>query len=75
MKAYANQISLIGRWNCVGKHLGLAELRYITALLLTKYDFKAADPTQLHRVETDLKDTFTAAPGRLELIFSAVKAA
>jgi cytochrome P450 len=58
-----------GRYNCIGKTLAMSELRFVTALLVQKYDVcfaEGEDGTGLFR---DLKDQFTAAPGRLNLSF------
>lgn len=60
-----------GRYSCVGKGLALAELRYITCLLLRNYTVKFALGQVVSRVEQDMKDQFTSAPGKLKLIFIA----
>lgn len=60
-----------GRYSCVGKQLALAELRFVTALLVGKYYVRFAPGEDGGRVERDMKDQFTAAPGRLRLVFRA----
>ena len=63
----------IGRFACVGKNLALAELRFVTALLVSKYDIAFAPGEDGVKVVEDMKDQFTAAPGKLELVFTARK--
>ena len=66
----------------MGKNLALAELRFVTALLARKYRVRfvpSAGKEQSgtsgpggewwRRVETKMRDQFTAAPGQLELVF------
>lgn len=59
----------IGRFACVGKNLALAELRFVAALLLSKYDLAFAPGEDGSRCWRDMKDQFTAAPGKLVLVF------
>jgi len=63
----------IGRYSCVGKNLALSELRFVTALLVSKYDIAFAPGEAGIRVWKNMKDQFTAAPGKLELVFHARK--
>lgn len=65
------QLPSTGRHNCIGKSLALSELRYVTALLASKYDISFApdDNDYGRRVEGDMKDRFTAAPGELRVVF------
>jgi len=60
-----------GRHACIGKSLALSELRYVTALLASKYDISFApdDKDYGRRVEGDMRDRFTAAPGELRVVF------
>ncbi|KAL9134417.1 MAG: hypothetical protein Q9175_004399 [Cornicularia normoerica] len=58
----------LGRFDCVGKNLALAELRFVTALLAKKYDISFAEGEDGKAVEGNLKDQFTAVPGRLRLV-------
>ena len=60
----------IGRFACVGKNLALAELRFVAALLVSKYDISFAPGEDETRCWRDMKDQFTAAPGKLELVFT-----
>lgn len=53
---------------CVGRNLGLMEVRIATALLVSKYDVEFA-PGEEGRNLMKIKDTFTAAPGHLKLVF------
>ena len=62
-------LSYLGRYSCVGKNLALLEIRYVTAVLVTKYHISFAPGEDGSRVEKDMKDQFTAAPGKLELRF------
>ena len=59
----------IGRYACVGRNLALAELRLVIALLVARYDIAFAPGEDGTRVWRDMKDQFTAAPGKLELVF------
>ena len=60
----------IGRFACVGKNLALSELRFVTALLVSKYDISFAPGEDGTSCWRDMKDQFTAAPGKLELVFT-----
>ena len=60
----------IGRYACVGKNLALAELRFVTALLVSKYDISFAPGEDGTSCWRDMRDQFTAAPGKLELVFT-----
>ena len=64
----------IGRYSCVGKNLALAEIRFATALLVSKYDIAFAPGEDGTRVLKEMKDQFTAVPGKLELVFTPIKA-
>lgn len=60
-----------GRFGCVGRNLALMELRAVTAALLGRFDLDFAPGTgRGERVEGDVGDRFTAAVGRLELVFT-----
>lgn len=54
----------------MGKKLALVELRIVTALLLSKYEIAFAPGEDGTRCWQDMKDQFTAAPGKLELLFT-----
>lgn len=59
-----------GRFACVGKGLALNEMRLIIALLVTKFHVEFWDgESQGQQLFANLKDQFTAAPGKLELRF------
>ncbi|KAH7313703.1 cytochrome P450 [Stachybotrys elegans] len=59
----------LGRYNCVGKTVAMSEMRYITALLVTRFEVFFAPGETGQRLFEDLRDQFTASPGRLELQF------
>ncbi|KAK3374770.1 cytochrome P450 [Podospora didyma] len=62
-----------GRFNCVGKALAMNEMRFVIALLVTKFEIafwdNDGDGDKGERLFKDLRDQFTAAPGRLDLRF------
>lgn len=61
-----------GRFACVGKTLALNEMRLIVALLVTKFQVEFGDGADRGKqLFADMKDQFTAAPGRLDLQFTA----
>ncbi|KAI4213021.1 MAG: hypothetical protein LQ351_004365 [Letrouitia transgressa] len=60
----------LGRYYCIGKNLAYSELRYVAALLVSKYDISLAPGETGARVVEDMVDQFTASPGQLELVFS-----
>jgi cytochrome P450 len=64
----------LGRYSCVGKNLALAEIRFVTALLISKYNIKFAPGEDGTTVWKDMKDQFTAVPGKLELVFEPLEA-
>ena len=53
----------------MGKNLALKEISYLVALILSRYDVEFAPGEDGVRVWKDMKDEFTAAPGKLELVF------
>ncbi|CRG88390.1 hypothetical protein PISL3812_05420 [Talaromyces islandicus] len=59
-----------GRYSCVGKNLAMAELRYVTAILVKKYTVRFAPGQSIEKVEAEMRDQFTAAPGDLKLLFT-----
>ncbi|KAG7149456.1 Cytochrome monooxygenase FCK2 like protein [Verticillium longisporum] len=60
----------IGRYSCVGKQLGLMEIRTVTAELLRRYDVSLA-PDQPVKAFTDkLVDGFTLSCPKLDIIFT-----
>ena len=58
-----------GRHNCVGRNLGLMNLRFVTAFLVQNYDFNFPVGDDGSQVMNDMTDCFTAVPGKLNLIF------
>lgn len=60
---------LQGRFNCIGKQLGLSELRLATSALVKRFHVSFAPGTDGDAVIRDLRDTFTPSPGRLDLVF------
>ncbi|KAL9613826.1 MAG: hypothetical protein Q9204_008872, partial [Flavoplaca sp. TL-2023a] len=58
------------RYYCIGKNLAITEIRLVTALLVSKYDFCFAPNEDGTRCIDDMVDQFTAAPGQLHLVFS-----
>lgn len=64
----------LGRYNCVGKGLALAELGFVIALLVSKYDINFASGKDGSRVLGDLRNQFTAAPVQLMFRFAKRKA-
>ncbi|KAF1992980.1 putative benzoate 4-monooxygenase cytochrome P450 [Amniculicola lignicola CBS 123094] len=60
----------IGRYACVGKNLALTEIRFVTALLLSKYDIAFGYGEDGTSVWKNMRDQFTAVPGKLDLIFN-----
>lgn len=63
----------LGRYNCVGKGLALVELRFVTVLLVLKYEISFATGEDGSRVLEELRNQFTAAPGKLRLRFAKRK--
>ncbi|KAI1076811.1 cytochrome P450 [Whalleya microplaca] len=58
-----------GRFNCVGKSLAMSEMRFVIALLIKKFEVGFWGNDRGERLFGDLRDQFTAAPGRLDLRF------
>ncbi|KAK4173614.1 putative cytochrome P450 E-class, group I [Triangularia setosa] len=58
-----------GRFNCVGKALAMAEMRFVIALLVTGFEVGFWDEEKGDRLLGELRDQFTASPGGLELEF------
>lgn len=62
-----------GRYSCVGRQLGLMELRFVTSQVLREYDVSFAkdyDPAQFAQ---GLQDSFTLATSKLDLVFTRRK--
>ncbi|KAF4980177.1 hypothetical protein FZEAL_3755 [Fusarium zealandicum] len=60
----------IGRFGCVGRQLGLMELRYVSAEILRQYDVKLAGEDTARRFLDGLKDGFTMACPNLDVVFT-----
>ncbi|KAI1740506.1 cytochrome P450, partial [Xylaria scruposa] len=58
-----------GRFNCVGKNLAMNEMRFVVALLIKKFKVEFWGEDRGERLFSNLKDQFTAAPGKLDLKF------
>ena len=56
----------------MGKNLALREISYLVAHILSKYEISFAPGEDGLRVERDMKDEFTAVPGKLELVLRFV---
>ncbi|KAH8594186.1 cytochrome P450 [Bisporella sp. PMI_857] len=59
-----------GIHTCVGKYLGLMELRYFTAVVFSKYDIAFAPGEDNHDVQGKMTDTFTVEPGQLKVVLT-----
>ncbi|OOF94575.1 hypothetical protein ASPCADRAFT_26369, partial [Aspergillus carbonarius ITEM 5010] len=60
-----------GHHSCVGRFLAMDDMRLVTARLVKKYRVSLPDGETGERVLGDLRDQFTATPGRLRLRFEA----
>lgn len=61
---------ILGRTLCVGKPLALAQMRFVAAGLLKRYDIQFAPGMgDGEAVVRDLRDQLTARPGELKLVF------
>ncbi len=60
-----------GRYGCVGRNLGLMELRIVTALLVAKFEVGFAPGDDGTELIENTRDAFASAPGKLELVFRA----
>jgi hypothetical protein len=58
-----------GIHRCVGKDVGLDGLRMAVARIIQRYEFSLPPGVSGKHMERDLKDQFTAYPGKLELQF------
>lgn len=58
-----------GRYNCVGKTLAMMEMRVVIASLVKQFKIGFSDTDPGEKVLSDLRDQFTAAPGKLQLKF------
>ncbi|KAM0541239.1 hypothetical protein ACHAPJ_013327 [Fusarium lateritium] len=60
----------IGRYSCVGKQLGLMEMRYVVAHVIRAFDFRLADGQTREAFRQSKMDTFTLTTPRLDMIFT-----
>ncbi|KAI1394910.1 cytochrome P450 [Hypoxylon fuscum] len=58
-----------GRYKCVGKTLAMIEMRVVIASLVKKFEISFSDTDRGDNLVSNLRDQFTAAPGKLELQF------
>ncbi|KAJ9649339.1 hypothetical protein H2199_000114 [Coniosporium tulheliwenetii] len=63
----------IGRYSCIGKQLGLMEIRYVVAQVVRRYNVELAPAQTLEAFLDSKKDTFTLALGPLDLVFTPRK--
>ena len=56
----------------MGKNLALREISYLVASIVSKYEVGFAPGEDGTRVWMDMRDEFTAVPGRLELVFRSL---
>ncbi|CAK7231404.1 hypothetical protein SBRCBS47491_007919 [Sporothrix bragantina] len=59
-----------GRYSCVGKQLGLMELRTVTSELLRRYNFELAPGQDAHHFVKGKVDAFTLACAPLHVVFT-----
>ncbi|KAJ3539507.1 hypothetical protein NM208_g5462 [Fusarium decemcellulare] len=59
----------IGRYSCVGKQLGLMEVRYVVAHVIRAFDFRLADGQTKEAFLQSKRDTFTLALPKLDMVF------
>ncbi|KXJ87560.1 benzoate 4-monooxygenase cytochrome P450 [Microdochium bolleyi] len=58
-----------GRYSCIGKQLGLMEIRYVTSEIARRYDVKLAPGQSAQAFLKGKRDTFTLSLGELNLVF------
>ena len=58
----------VGVQSCVGKQLALMEIRLVTAVLISEFDFEL-EPGSDGAGVLDMRDCFTTMPGKLQLVF------
>lgn len=62
---------IIGRYKCIGRNLGLAELRLVTATLVKKYSINFDHKERSLPFLREIQECFVARTGPLELRFRA----
>lgn len=65
--------TISGRYSCIGKQLGLMEVRYMTAQIVRKYDVALASDQNPKDWVDGKRDTFTLALASLNLVFTRRK--
>lgn len=55
---------------CVGKNLGMNEMRAITSYIVQRFDMKAAPGYDMDQWEKDLKDLYVMKKGRLQVVMT-----
>ncbi|KAF3769021.1 cytochrome P450 [Cryphonectria parasitica EP155] len=60
----------VGRFSCVGKQLALMEVRRVTTLIARRYDVAFAPGQTKEDFLAGLRDNFTLATPKLDLVFS-----
>ena len=63
-------LTIIGIHTCVGKNLGLMEMRFAAAVMFSKYDIAFAPGEDNSDVEGKQTDTFTVEPGNLRIVLT-----
>ncbi|KAJ3538809.1 hypothetical protein NM208_g5743 [Fusarium decemcellulare] len=63
----------VGRFSCVGRQLGLMEVRFVTAEILRRYDVRLATKDTANQFLSGLKDGFTLAAPNLQVVFTPRK--
>jgi cytochrome P450 len=63
----------VGRFGCVGKQLGLMEMRRVAALVAREYDVRLADGVRAQEIEAGIEDYFTMSVPELNLLFTPRK--
>lgn len=58
-----------GRFSCVGKGLAMRQMRFVIALLISKFEVGFWGDEQGEELLNDMRDHFTAALGKLNLRF------
>lgn len=66
-------MSIPGRYSCVGKQLGLMEIRNVTSQIAHRYDICLADDQKPKDFLDNVVDGFTLACPKLELVFTSRK--
>jgi cytochrome P450 len=63
----------VGRYSCIGKQLGLMEVRNVAAQIVRRYDVALAQGQSPQSFLDGQRDTFTLALGPLELVLDQRK--